>query len=58
MQRLNKKGLLSERKSVYNATSSRILKFHLEADNWVLNPWSQGLMNMLEIKIGSPGPLA
>lgn len=58
MQRLNKKGLLSERKLAYNATFSRISKVHLEAHNWVLNAQSQGLMNVLKIKIESPGPLA
>jgi len=42
----------------YRATFSRISKVHLEAGNWVLNPPSQGLMNVLEIKIGSPEPLA
>lgn len=58
MQRLNKKGLLNEGKLVYNDTFSKILKVHLEANNWVLNPRSQGLMNVLEIKMESPGPLA
>lgn len=58
MQRLNKKGLLSEGELVYNATFSGILKVHLEADNCILNPQSQGLMNVLEIKLESPGPLA
>lgn len=36
---------------MYNATCSGILKVPLEADNWVLNLWSQELMNVLEIKI-------
>lgn len=47
MQRLNKKGLLSEGKLAYDATFSKV---HLEADNWVLNPCLQGLMDVLEIK--------
>lgn len=58
MQRSNKKGLLSEGKLMYDATSCRISTVHLEAENWVFNPRPQGLMNVLEIKIKSPGPLA
>lgn len=58
MQRLNKKALLNEGKLLYNGTFSRISKGHLEANNWVLNPRSQGLTNVLEIKMESPGPLA